>query len=200
MMNGRPDDASDAGFTLVEALVSLFIFALVAGGGVAMLAQSVSAQREIGTAHEALRALQTTRAILDADLAQIAPRSVRLANDLHAPIVVGDADGAALTFVRAAPVSDVRMLSANRLVRVRYVIEGDRLLRRLSSVSGPEGGGEERVLLSGAGDLRFSFFDGVQWVESWAAAGAPPPRAVALTARLPRYGEVRVLTYVGLGE
>ena len=45
----------EAGFTLVEALVSLFVFALVAGGCVAMLGQTVEAQGRVGDAQQELR-------------------------------------------------------------------------------------------------------------------------------------------------
>ncbi|HRO03442.1 MAG TPA: prepilin-type N-terminal cleavage/methylation domain-containing protein, partial [Terricaulis sp.] len=63
--------ANDSGFTLVEALVSLLVFSLIASGCVAMLMQSVESQRRLGAAHETLRELQTTRALLANDLAQL---------------------------------------------------------------------------------------------------------------------------------
>ena len=68
--------ASDAGFTLVEALVSLLVFGLIASGAVLMLAQGVATHARVGAAQAALRDVQNARALLAADLMQYAPREI----------------------------------------------------------------------------------------------------------------------------
>ena len=187
---------ADGGFTLVEALVSLFVFSLVAAGGVAMLMQSVAAQRDIGAAHESLRGVQTTRAFLTSDLAQLSARAPRLEDGGHAAAFAGG--GGAMTLVRTAQAVDGD--GANGLVRVIYVLEGDRLLRRLYRQVDGGAAPEERVLMEGVRSARLAFFDGVTWFDRWDAPGALPPRAVALEVTLPRYGDVRVEAFVGLGS
>lgn len=198
-MTPRACPSSDAGFTLVEALVSLFVFSIVAGGAALLLTQTVSAQKQVAAAHESLRGLQITRALLAADLAQIAVRSVRADTGGHAPLFVGGDAEAAMAFVRAAGARDASFGATNRLAYVRYVIEGDRLVRysRAELDTGPTELGERRVLLEGASALKLQFFDGGRWVDAW--AGASAPKAVALEASVERYGEVRIEALVGLG-
>lgn len=188
----------DSGFTLVEALVSLFVFGLIAAGATVMLAQTVSAQRDVNAAQAELRALQTTRAIVSADLSQYARRAVRLTAGGHRPPFVGGDGDIAMAFVRAASARDETFGPTNRLVEVVYVIQGDRLLRRARSLDDPEAQAtEERVVLEGAQNLRLQFFDGARWVDTW--SGTRPPRATRLTASLPRYGPVEIDALVGTG-
>lgn len=188
---------TESGFTLVEALVSLFVFSLVAAGGVAMLMQSVSAQRDVAAAHEALRSLQTTRAFLSADLAQLSTRTPRLDDGGHAAAFTGGAGQLAL--VRTAHSTNAS--GAASLVRIAYVLEGDRLLRRLSrDVDNGASESEERVLIENIRSARFGFYDGVTWFETWDAPGASPPKAVALEVSAQRYGDVRIEVFVGVGS
>jgi general secretion pathway protein J len=66
------------GFTLVELMVALFIFALISAAGVTLLSYSVSAQASAGTRLDEVAALRRVGAILTADLAQASPsRAVR---------------------------------------------------------------------------------------------------------------------------
>jgi general secretion pathway protein J len=191
----------DAGFTLAEALVSLFVFGLIASGCVAMLMQAVESQRRIGEAEASLRQLQTARALLEGDLTQIVARSVRTADNARAPVFIGGDAAAPLAFVRAAAEPDPATGAATSLVHVQYLIRDGRLVRRsraqLDAIAQtPE---SERVLIDGGRNVRFAFFDGRTWRDQWIATGEgqPLPRAVALSAELPRYGEVRMETLVG---
>jgi general secretion pathway protein J len=184
---------TSAGFTLVEALVSLLVFSLIAAGSAALLIQASRAQARVSQAHEALRGLQMTRAALNADLAQMAPRNPRAMDGGPAPRFIGGDADVALGFVRAAATRQGEV--SNALALVQYVIEGDRLIRRSSPdlqspiVAGPA----DQVLLQDAGDLRFEFFDGGTWRPQWiSGGGAGMPRAVALVAETQRYGEVRI--------
>jgi general secretion pathway protein J len=185
----------DSGFTLVEALVSLFIFSLIAAGSTALLIQAAQAQRRVTEAHQALRSLQLTRAMVAADLVQIAPRAPR--SGVHsgsAPRFVGGDDAVGLGFVRAAIVGDGRLGPTTSLVYVEYAIDDDRLIRRvrtnLSAPAKPDD--DDQVLMEGVRDLRFEFFDGVGWSGQWIAVDGGLPRAVALTGEIVRYGDVRI--------
>jgi general secretion pathway protein J len=188
-------DRHNGGFTLVEALVSLMVFSLIAAGSAALLIQASRAQARVAEAHEAMRTLQLTRAILNSDLSQIAPRSPRSASGVPGPRFLGGDAVVALGFVRAAVVREASTGATNVLAYVQYTIEADRLIRRTSPAlempiaSGPD----DQVLLSGARNLRFEFYDGSVWRRQWiSGSGASMPRAVALVAETPRYGEVRI--------
>lgn len=191
----------ESGFTLVEALVSLFVFALVAGGCVAMLGQSVEAQGRVGEAQEELRVLQSARALLAADVAQMAPRLTRNdGNQARAFIGVGGVKPE-IRFVRAVGDMGAEDQLSTSLVAVEYRLDDDgQLVRRTRNALDAGGAADvrERVLLAGAQDVRFEFHDGSGWREDWSAAGLTIPRAVAIVATLPRYGRVRLQALTGL--
>jgi general secretion pathway protein J len=190
---------SDAGFTLVEALVSLFVFGLIASGCVMLLMQSVDSQRRVAEAHAALRELQTARSLLSSDLAQLAPRRVRLPQGAYAPPIFGGGE-VGLVLVQASAEPDPDRGAITSLVHVAYVAEEGRLVRRSRRDIDPltDGTGTDRIVFAHAENVRFEFHDGVQWRRDWGGGGAP--RAVALLARLPRYGDVRIEAATGLAR
>lgn len=193
-----------SGFTLVEAMVSLFVFALLATGSVTMLMQSVDTQKRVVSAEESLRELQTIRALLASDVAQIIPRRVR-GNDGGPAGFEGLGGGAErerrMILVRGVGDADPVAAAVTSLVVVEYLVDDQgRLLRRTreSLNAGAEPVSRERLLLEGARNIRFAFHDGVGWRDTWSVASGSPPEAVAVIATLPRYGDVRVSAYAGL--
>jgi len=191
----------EAGFTLVEALVSLFVFALVAGGCVAMLGQTVQAQGRIGDAQEELRVVQSARALLVADMTQLTPRIIRNDGDQGRVFIGVGGVQPDIRFVRAAGESGADDQLSTSLVAVEYTLDAEgRLVRRTRNVLDPgaEPDVRERTLLTGAQDVRFEFHDGSGWREDWSSAGLLIPRAVAIVATLPRYGRVRLQALTGL--
>ncbi|MDX2235197.1 MAG: type II secretion system minor pseudopilin GspJ [Hyphomonadaceae bacterium] len=192
----RAHPPSDAGFTLVEALVSLFVFSLIASGCVAMLMQSVASQRDVGAAHAALRELQTARALLSSDMLQVAPRRTRLPAGGMAPVFASDAGGQGIAFVRSAAEPDPTLQVVGRLSAVAWVIEDGRLLRRSRDALDPLDGAtpQERVVFQDLKEARFEFYDGQAWRPTWGSTsdGAQMPGAIALVGVAPRYGAIRM--------
>jgi general secretion pathway protein J len=193
----------DAGFTLVEALISLFVFSLIAAGSVLMLMQSVDTQNRVAAAQTSLREVQNVRALLSSDLTQYVPREVREADGSVRPRLIGGDADTPLAFVRAAAEPDPARGAQTRLTLVEYDFVDGAIVRRTRSQldATPDTIMSERVLVADAGEPRFEFFDGATWRDQWLTGGqgAAPPRAVALVFQSPRYGEVRIETLVGLG-
>ncbi|MCR6643549.1 MAG: prepilin-type N-terminal cleavage/methylation domain-containing protein [Terricaulis sp.] len=191
-MTARP--ANEAGFTLVEALVSLLVFSLIASGCVAMLMQSVESQRRVSAAHETLRELQTTRALLASDLAQMVLREVRGQDGARLPRFIGGDGAAPLQFVRARAEPGEAYARATALSLVSYRITEDAIIR--ASRADPDGGGEmsERVMLSDVRNGRFEFFDGTVWREAWLVG----PEGGARRARWRLCLKARVMAKCGL--
>lgn len=191
----------EAGFTLVEALVSLFVFALVAGGCVAMLGQTVEAQGRVGDAQEELRVLQSARALLVSDIAQLAPRVTRVESQQGRVFLGVGGVQPRMSFVRGVGEIGAEDQLSTSLVSVEYGIDpAGRLVRRTRNALDPGSTAEtrERALLAGAQDIRFEFHDGNGWREDWSATSMTIPRAVAIVATLPRYGRVRLQALTGL--
>lgn len=194
---------ADSGFTLVEALISLFVFSLVAAGSVLMLMQSVDTQNRVGEAQAALTEVQAARATLSADLAQYVPREIREANGSVRPRLIGGDADMPLAFVRAGAEPDPERGAVTTLALVEYRFVDGQIVRRSRQQleAGEQAVMAERVIVADAGAPRFEFYDGAAWRQEWlvGARSASPPRAVALVFTSRRYGEVRIEALVGVG-
>ncbi|WP_312148117.1 prepilin-type N-terminal cleavage/methylation domain-containing protein, partial [Brevundimonas sp.] len=71
-MRSRATDR--AGFTLIEVMIALLIFALLAAAGVLVLSQSIDNRFVVKASTDRTAELQRLRATLRADLGQAAPR------------------------------------------------------------------------------------------------------------------------------
>jgi general secretion pathway protein J len=74
---GRTPRAGEAGFTLVEVMISLLIFGLLAGAAVGLLSFSVRAQTATAARLDDIAAFSRLTSSLSADLAQALPRRTR---------------------------------------------------------------------------------------------------------------------------
>ncbi|WP_448502666.1 type II secretion system protein GspJ [Sphingomonas sp.] len=160
--------ARSQGFTLIELMISLGLFALIAVAGLALVDSILGVQSRTATRLDALGSVQRASFVVASDLEQVA------AGDM-------ESDGASLSFTRVAPGL------GGAPVPVRYSASGGVVLRQL--------GGAPQRLLEGAGGLRFRFInaDG-NWVDRWpvAAEETPPwPRAVEMRADIEGRGEWR---------
>jgi general secretion pathway protein J len=98
LLVGRND-----GFTLVELLVALTIFAMLAATGVTLLSFSVRTQEAAGERLDRLAEIRRAGALLTSDLAQAAPRVSRDEAGAPQPALIGGSgqgDATLLSFVR----------------------------------------------------------------------------------------------------
>jgi len=211
----RPDPAlRDAGFTLVEVLVSVLVFSIISAMSVGLLTTALRTRDAHAAAMEEIAELQRFRAVLREDLGQFVGRPGRDADGVRDPtVLIADPDGAD-RFGRAEPGADgaVEILRFTRrgwanpgalrprstLQRVAYVYDGERLVRRAWPFPDAAPGTEpaERVLLENAPELVFEFRLGRTWndtvrleAEEDRAMPDPPP-AVRVRYLSGRLGEV----------
>ncbi|MBZ6379797.1 MULTISPECIES: type II secretion system minor pseudopilin GspJ [Pacificimonas] len=190
------------GFTLVETMVALLVFGLVASAGALMLGNSVEASQQIEEASAETMALQRSRAALAADLAQIAPRPSRDADGGLRPLFAAGrvADGALFSFIRLGPDNP----DGEARPELQYVAwhQGETGLERRSARY-LDGAAEEvsATLLPGAAGARAEFYYEGAWSgDIMTGPDAEPPRAVRLTLDHPGFGRVEQLFLVGAGE
>ncbi|MGY0504004.1 type II secretion system minor pseudopilin GspJ [Luteimonas sp. e5] len=174
---------SARGFSLIEVLVALAIFALLSAAGVAVLAQSAD-NREVVRGHMArLAELQRARAMLAADLAQAAPRVVRDADGRQARdafIARGQGDPDRLfALVRhgwenpdAAPRASLQF--------VEYRLRQGRLERATRPMLDGTASGGDRVLLRGIRAAEVRYLHQGQWQDGWPGGVHSLPQALAL--------------------
>ena len=122
----------ESGFTLVEVMIALAIFGMIAAAGVALLAFSVRAQGTTETVLDDLGAMNRLSSILTADLAQAQDRPTRDERGVRLPAFSGAADATPmLRLVRggwanpdAAPRADLQKveyrLNMGAIERIAY--------------------------------------------------------------------------------
>ena len=186
------------GFTLVETLVALFVFGLIAAAGVIILGNSADAQLRIGEASRSVQDMQRLRAALRADLGQMAVRVTREATGARRPaFVAGGDDGRLFAFVRRGWENPDGAPRAS-LQAVSYRHFGDRLERLAAPHADGAADTEPAVLLSEVTAVAVAYRDGEGWRTDWDARRADAvPAAISLEVTTRRFGVVRQLFLTG---
>lgn len=198
----------DAGFSLIEILVSVFVFAIIGSISVALLSSTLNAQEVNEAALERVASLDRLRTILREDMGQIALREVRGEDGASSAMVfAGDMNGIAgvpqlagetvvLAFTRRGRANPGLVRPRSSLLHVEYLRRGEGLIRRVSEY--PDAGSatpvSETVLLANAADIKIDYLSGAGWVRramiASGAGGASLPPALRLRYTLPRFGAI----------
>ncbi len=132
-------EAGSAGFTLIELMISLGLFALIAVAGLALVDGIIKVQGRTSARLDRLADLQRAMFVITSDLDQIADGDV-------------SGGGEKLSFTRAAPGL------GGIAVPLQYSVANGNLVR----ASGPMA----QTVIGGIGGVRWRFFDG-SWVDRW---------------------------------
>jgi general secretion pathway protein J len=187
-------------FTLIEVLVSLAIFAILAALCYGALNQSLQSAEMLNGRMDRLQAVQRTMRLLVDDLQQLAPRPIRdeIGDSFSPALDTGFQSGFALELTHGGWSNPI-VLPRGTLQRSAYRMEDDELVRYHWMVLDRTLANEaaEVVLLDGVESIFFRFLQANgQWTEQWPPASRPG----ALGARLrPRAAEI-VLTLADEGE
>lgn len=160
-------DASEAGFTLIELMISLGLFALIAVAGLALVDSILGVQTRTAGRLDEQGALNRAVYVLTSDIDQIA----------RGRIV---SNGNELIFTRAAPGI------GGMPVEIRWVRSGDTLVRMV--------GGAPQTALTGVTGLSARFWDADGWRPGWPpneTRGEDWPGAVEVTIGLGDRGNLR---------
>lgn len=191
----RPRRANATGFSLVEMLVAIAVFGLVAAAGVGVLAHAVDNRDAVAARMERIAEFQRARAILRADLGQAALRRVRAADGTPSRNAFAGANPGAgagqplLGFVRRGWENpDAAPRPSLQYVEYRFV--EDRLERSVRLALDGAAPGEPQPLLSGVRSARMAYRHRGQWNEGWPGGAGVLPEAVALILDLEGLGAV----------
>lgn len=167
-----------AGFTLVEMLVSLALFAIIASVATMLTFTATRAAAATGTRLATVSAANAAAGLLAADLAQAAARPVLADDGTLVPAFVTTESGIVLTRrgLRVAP----------GLARVAWGIAPAGLVRQTwPSLDGARPG-PATLLLPGVSGARFRVLTERGWTDAWVPATPDAlPRAVEATLSFP---------------
>jgi general secretion pathway protein J len=206
-MRGHPQTVPirTSGFTLVEALVALFVSSLVALMAAAVVTSTTGNQERVRLRTARLSEFERARALMRTDLMQSTPRPTRdvQGRPARTPFVGGDPFGenpSLIVFVRqgyANPDGEARA----SVQYVEYRLVDGRLLRLTRPMPDGSALGPPQVLLAGVRSARIWFQSpSGGWSELWrGGADGPMPAAVRLDLDAEAIGPVSLLFITGAG-
>lgn len=192
-----------AGFTLVEVLISLMIFAMLAAAGAAVLGVTIDNRFAVKAASDRVGDLQRMRSLLRADLGQATARRSRgtTGRPMPQPIVGAAAPGDPILTLTRAGWSNPGEQARPSLQRVEYRLVEDRLERRVSSHLDGARPGPPQVLYRGVRDVAVAFVrDGQEAPAFISSTDRPLPDAVRIGMTVQGYGRIDQLFLVGSGR
>ena len=166
---------AEAGFTLVEMLVSLLIFSIIATIATAMTAGATRSFAASSTALSALSDLDRTRSVLAADLGQAAHRPSLAADGSPMPAFMLTPSGFVLVRYRGGDVLP-------NIEKISWGVVDGRLLRQPFPAIDGAPPGDALVMLDGVSEVRIRVADRGGWRDDWnPSAPEDLPKAVELT-------------------
>ncbi len=197
------DVRRSGGFTLLELLVALSVFALVSLMAYSGLRSVLQSKQATDQRAQRIQQLQSAVLMLERDLSQIALlRGIRDDfGDVQPPLRHADFGSILLEFTRAGRRNPMGMARSN-LQRVAYGIDEEKLQRSSWRVldRAQQAAPDKVVLLEEVREMRLRYRDeGGEWHEQWPPTGQGPgaptplPSALEVTLVLEEMGEIRRL-------
>jgi general secretion pathway protein J len=196
------------GFTLVEVLVAIFIFAIVSAIAMGGYNELVKQSSIVDAGAARTRAVQATMQRFNLDFTSLEPRPVRqpLGDGLVPALRADEKNADQLVELTHSSWSNPAGVPRSTLQRVAYRIEDKKLIREywLSLDRTMTSEPESAVLIDGVKELKLRFLDANRtWHDQWPPLGYSPadapwvrPIAVEVTLNLEDWGELKRLVEV----
>ncbi|EWH11236.1 general secretion pathway protein J [Catenovulum agarivorans DS-2] len=196
------------GFTLIEMLLAITIFALLGVAGFNILSSTTTAN-DISMQHgEKLAQLQRAMLIIERDFSQLSRRSVRIMGEApqhsylsHGELIL-DSDSQVLAFRRNGWTNPNNLLPRSEIQSVAYRIVEENLERMHFLHPDPVKGEDpkERVLLEGVEAIEFEFYDRKtkSWVNKWQQPDLPA--GISISLKTLDFGEIKRVFAIAGGE
>jgi len=189
-----------SGFTLIEVLVAMAIFAVLSALAYMTLGQTLSNSEMLTERMDRLQAVQRTMSLLSTELLQAAPRSIRGDLGDTQPALISDFGAAFALQLTHNGWPNSAGVPRSTQQRTAYRIEDDELIRYHWNVLDRTANNiaVATVLLDNIESLTFRFLQqNGEWTEQWPPTSGQPssdtnllPRAVTIVLVLPDEGEL----------
>ncbi|MDO6474246.1 type II secretion system minor pseudopilin GspJ [Alteromonas sp. 1_MG-2023] len=196
------------GFTLVEILIAIAIFAFIGVASTAVLTTVIDSDELSSARFEKFQRLQRAVTTIERDMQQAVPRAVRTDGQTNTIVMRGgesdESDNDGLAFVRSGWQNPQMMLPRSTLQAVAYRIRDGKLERLYTNYVDNVVGTEPkvRVLLEDISEFKIEFIadideeenslsdnDELNWRESF--VGATLPKAIAFEFVSDDFGRIR---------
>ncbi|MBR9729351.1 type II secretion system minor pseudopilin GspJ [Shewanella intestini] len=185
------------GFTLLEMLVAISIFAMLGLAANSVLQTVMSNDESTAAFSKRLKALQQGFGVLERDLGQMVARTPRIANGERASSFFQasddmlDSETEALMFYRIGWLNPDGILPRGSIQSVAYVVQDGRLERWYYPYPEAETGAEplKTVIIENVTDVEYSFYINDAWVKK--ADGTQMPQAIAMKVEIEGLGEIQ---------
>lgn len=175
------------GFTLIEILIAVFVFGMMAAMAYSGLNSSLNISHEVEQRTERLNRMQLAMSLIQRDLTQIALQQSRDEfGDMQPAVLMDNKSERMLEFSRTGWPNPANQLRGT-LQRVGYSLEDNKLYREYwpHFHRGPNEKPVKALLLDGVAEIRFEFLDpAMQWQQQWPPVNNPAtlmPLAVRVT-------------------
>ncbi|MGP8308096.1 type II secretion system minor pseudopilin GspJ [Vibrio sp. YIC-376] len=185
------------GFTLIEVLVSIAIFASLSVAAYQVVSQIQRSNQLSQERTERLNELQRTMVMMDNDFRQIALRRTRTEGEDPADQLIFwsdyllDSDAKGVMFARLGWHNPQQQFPRGEVTKVGYRLKGGALQRIWWRYPDTPVGQEAIVtpLLTQVESFDLRFYDGSQWQSDWDSSDSLP-KAVSVVLTLKDYGKI----------
>lgn len=193
------------GFTLLEMLIAIAIFAMIGLASNAVLSTVLTNDEVTRTFSTRLKALQQGFGAIERDLAQMVARTPRLLEGGRGSTVfqtgndILDSESEALVFYRLGWLNPDGLLPRGSLQSVAYVVHEGRLERWYFPYPEPEFGAEpiKTVVIDKVLSVEYSFFMDDKWERKVEATKLP--KAIAMEIEIEGFGKIQRKFLLPLG-
>lgn len=196
-MSLRPDKVSTHGFTLLETLIALFIFSILAMMLASVLPTILHAETGTDRTSIRLRRVQLALLMLSRDIEQTVNRPILNVKGQEEAAFIGGPH--AFAFTHGGSASDLSDVPQSNLQRTQYRWENNQLLRITWPFldQSPDAKPQKRALLKASQMAEFSYLDKAgKPHHQWPLKGEtnqPLPKAVQISLTFDNWGKFKQL-------
>lgn len=185
------------GFTLLELLIAISIFAIISLSSFSLLDTIISSEEKSTNRLNSTNDIQRAFILIERDFLQIARRSVRLEGEeplktfIHTDSNAFESSSQAIGFVRSGWTNPGLLLPRSDMQSVAYQVNEETLERVHYNFVDATLGEKPKIrkLLTGVNDLSFEFYNGKKWNKTY--EGKDLPMAIAITLDTKEFGIIQ---------